>query len=77
MVELRSEITCPHCGHTVTETMPTDACQFFYDCKGCGAVLKPLPGDCCVFCSYGSVPCPPVQEAREKGGGGCCAGPPA
>src|SRR6185312_9837000 len=40
--------------------MPTDACQYFYDCKGCGALLKPLPGDCCVFCSYGSVPCPPV-----------------
>ena len=29
--------------------MPTDACQFFYDCKGCGARLKPKPGDCCVF----------------------------
>jgi hypothetical protein len=41
--------------------MPADACQYFYDCKGCGARLKPLPGDCCVFCSYGSVPCPPVQ----------------
>jgi hypothetical protein len=42
--------------------MPTDACQFFYDCKGCGQRLKPKPGDCCVFCSYGSVPCPPVQQ---------------
>ena len=41
--------------------MPTDACQFRYACKGCGHELKPLPGDCCVFCSYGSVPCPPVQ----------------
>ena len=38
--------------------MPSDACQFFYVCKGCGITLKPLPGDCCVFCSYGSVPCP-------------------
>jgi hypothetical protein len=42
--------------------MPTDACQFFYDCKGCGERLKPLAGDCCVFCSYGSVPCPPIQS---------------
>ena len=25
----RSTLTCPHCGHQVTETMPTDACQFF------------------------------------------------
>ena len=45
--------------------MPTDSCLYFYDCKGCGAVLKPKPGDCCVFCSYGSLPCPPVQLERE------------
>jgi hypothetical protein len=44
--------------------MPEDACQFFYDCNGCGAVLKALPGDCCVFCSYGTVPCPSIQVAR-------------
>ncbi|MCZ6863810.1 MAG: GDCCVxC domain-containing (seleno)protein, partial [Alphaproteobacteria bacterium] len=30
-----------------------DACIYFYDCKGCGALLKPNAGDCCVFCSYG------------------------
>ena len=59
--ELQSEITCPHCGHRKVETMPTDACQFFYDCEGCGAILRPKTGDCCVFCSYGSVPCPPIQ----------------
>ncbi|MBT3702179.1 MAG: hypothetical protein HOE62_03465 [Alphaproteobacteria bacterium] len=67
-VELRSTITCPTCGHVETETMPTDACQFFYDCKGCGEILKPLAGDCCVYCSYADVPCPPVQE----NGKGCC-----
>jgi len=49
--------------------MPTDACQFFYDCKGCGERLKPLLGDCCVFCSFGTIPCPPVQEH----GTGCCS----
>jgi hypothetical protein len=48
--------------------MPSDACQFFYDCPGCGAVLRPKPGDCCVFCSYGDRPCPPVQAARRRGG---------
>jgi hypothetical protein len=63
MIELSSTITCPICGHRETERMPTDACQFFYDCKACGAVLRPSPGDCCVFCSFGSVACPPVQEA--------------
>ena len=29
-----------------------------------GARLKPAPGHCCVFCSYGTVACPPVQEDR-------------
>jgi hypothetical protein len=64
-----STITCPKCGHRAAERMPTDACQFFYVCQGCGERLKPLPGDCCVFCSYGSVPCPPVQQASDRN---CC-----
>jgi hypothetical protein len=70
-----SVITCPHCGRAKLETMPTDACQFFYDCTGCGALLRPNKGDCCVFCSFGSVPCPPIQEARVTGSapGTCCA----
>ena len=65
-MQLESTLTCPSCGHKAVELMPTDACQFFYVCKGCGTKLKPLPGDCCVFCSYGSVPCPPKQS------GDCC-----
>ena len=50
-MKLKSALICPSCHHQAIETMPTDACQFFYDCKGCGTRLKPLPGDCCVFCS--------------------------
>ncbi|GIV83525.1 MAG: hypothetical protein KatS3mg052_0532 [Candidatus Roseilinea sp.] len=42
--------------------MPVDACQRFYRCTNCDALLKPKPGDCCVFCSYGSAPCPPKQN---------------
>jgi hypothetical protein len=56
-----STLTCPKCGHIEKEEMSTDACQFYYDCKGCGALLRPLSGDCCVFCSYGDVKCPPIQ----------------
>lgn len=59
-----SVITCPHCGLAKEESMPTDACQFFYECQNCRAVLKPKRGDCCVFCSYGSVKCPPKQSAQ-------------
>ena len=58
-----SALTCPACGFTKVETMPTDRCVFFYECEGCGIRLGPKPGDCCVFCSYGTVKCPPVQEA--------------
>jgi hypothetical protein len=71
----QSTITCPNCGRAKSEVMPADACQFFYECTGCGARLRPKPGDCCVFCSYGSVPCLPMQAERSGGGGGanaCC-----
>lgn len=61
---LESVITCPECGHRKSEVMPVASCAFFYVCTGCGKTLRPIPGDCCVFCSYGSVPCPPAQEAR-------------
>ena len=72
-IELISELTCPECGKTSSETMPTDNCQFYYECRHCGALLKALQGDCCVFCSYGSVPCPSIQKARATDrDGGCC-----
>ena len=76
---LQSVITCPHCATEKLETMPTDACQFFYKCTGCGARLRPKPGDCCVFCSYGSVPCPPIQAERpgETDAASCCARQPS
>lgn len=62
-----SELTCPECGAKSLDAMPTDACQFFYECKGCGTVLRPKAGDCCVYCSYGTVACPPIQM-----GDACC-----
>jgi hypothetical protein len=60
-----SIITCPKCAHQATETMPTDTCQWFYECKSCAAVIKPKAGDCCVFCSYGSVACPSIQLKKD------------
>ena len=59
---LKSEITCPNCGHKKVEDMPTNACQFFYECEHCKTVLKPTLCDCCVYCSYGTVPFPPIHE---------------
>jgi len=63
---LASTLTCPHCGFAREEIMPADACRFFYECTGCGALLRPKPGDCCVFCSYGSVACPPRQTQPDR-----------
>jgi hypothetical protein len=73
---LESTITCPHCAAVKTETMPTDACLFFYECSGCGTRLRPKQGHCCVFCSYGSIPCPPIQAERSgaTGAPSCCPG---
>ncbi len=65
-----SLLTCPHCGHAKREKMPTDACLFFYQCDGCKVVLRAKPGDCCVFCSFGTVPCPPIQLAGPDAS--CC-----
>ena len=67
-IQYVSVLTCPHCGFKQEDRMPTDACQFFWECPSCHQRLKPKPGDCCVYCSYGSVPCPPIQAGR-----GCCA----
>ncbi|WP_421774941.1 GDCCVxC domain-containing (seleno)protein [Gracilimonas sp.] len=59
---LYSNITCPDCGFFSKEEMPTDSCQFFWQCPECKSIIKPERGDCCVFCSYGDTPCPPVQQ---------------
>lgn len=64
---LESVITCPRCGFRKEEAMPTNACHFFYECAGCKTLLRPKPGDCCVFCSYGTAKCPPKQQERD-----CC-----
>lgn len=69
VVILQSLITCPVCCFSKEETMPSDACQFFYKCESCDALLKPKKGDCCVFCSYGTIVCPPMQTGDKN----CCA----
>jgi hypothetical protein len=64
---LLSVLICPICSAEAEEKMPEDACLFFYECSACKSLIRPKAGDCCVFCSYGSVPCPPIQKE-----GKCC-----
>lgn len=64
-IELQSVLTCPECGTTHLESMPTEYCQFFYRCSSCGETIRPKEGDCCVYCSYGSVRCPSMQAPNS------------
>ncbi len=64
-IQLKSTITCPQCGFNKEEIMQIDSCQILYECANCGEILKPTKGDCCVFCSYGTVKCPPEQNDGE------------
>lgn len=74
-VEMHSIVTCPTCREQHVEVMPAFSCLLAYPCPSCGEVLRPAAGDCCVFCTYGSVPCPPIQ-VRGQGGesAGCGTG---
>lgn len=65
-LKFASTLTCPHCGARDTQTMPAEACVFFWRCPACHRLLKPKPGDCCVFCSYGTVQCPPRPDRRLR-----------
>ena len=49
--------------------MPTDACQFFYDCKGCGQRLKPKTGD-----AARSAPTARCHARRSSRNGTCRRG---
>lgn len=61
-----SILQCPVCAARSEQVMPEDACVYFFECERCGTLLKPKPGDCCVFCSYGSVPCPPIRKREPR-----------
>lgn len=66
---LESKITCSFCKHEKIGTMPVNSCLFFYTCEKCSQRIKPKSGDCCVFCSYGNISCPPIQESTLNN---CC-----
>ena len=61
-----STVTCPVCGAPRLETMPGHLPQVVYYCFSCGESSWKRDGDCCVYCSYGSVPCPVVQRRQQE-----------
>ena len=61
---MTATVTCPLRGHQALETMPTDACQFFYECKGCRRVLQPKRETARVLLVCGSTV--PAQTERAQ-----------
>ena len=61
-----ANLMCPECGNEQDTEMPVEACQYFYECVHCEAILTPQPGDCCVYCSYADVKCPPQQREEAS-----------
>jgi hypothetical protein len=59
---MQTTIQCPSCNHRMDILMPFASVQLIYECEKCYALIRPKKGDCCVFCSYGSVPCPSTQQ---------------
>jgi len=64
-IKTRAKLKCPECGYSEEVEMPTEYCQFYYECAHCRSLLRPKAGDCCVFCSYADVPCPSKQEEKK------------
>jgi hypothetical protein len=61
-----STITCPVCGFAQEAVMPERSCAITYRCSQGGTDLWPAEGDCCVYCTYGSVPCQAIQVERAR-----------
>ena len=61
-----SVLTCPICRSQREEVMSPVKALLTYKCRICHEVLQPRPGECCVFCSYGSVKCPPGQALHRE-----------
>ena len=61
-----SIVSCPGCGHSAVESMPVDACINLYECKNCQQLITPESGDCCIFCSHGTTPCPTSQLEKSS-----------
>jgi hypothetical protein len=69
-IERTSTITCPACSETVTHTMSTESVKKVYHCQKCLTWVAAKHGDHCIYDSYGSTKCPPLQlKAKMKARG--------
>ena len=61
VVRVECEVTCPCCGHVEWMPMEPDQSPFVLVCDQCRDVSAPPPGECCLFCAFGSCQCLPRQ----------------
>jgi hypothetical protein len=59
-------VTCPVCKTRVQETMVPETLKLIYHCPVCLTWLSPKKGDHCIYDSYGSVNCPPIQVKKRR-----------
>ncbi len=64
MISLDSVITCYSCGSMHQEIMSQRkrTPMLSYSCSDCGENLEVTPQDQCIYCTYGSNPCPATQK---------------
>lgn len=62
-------VTCPVCKTQVQETMVSETLKLIYHCPVCLTWLSPKKGDHCIYESYGSVHCPPIQIKGRRAAG--------
>ena len=64
-IQLETTLKCPHCGVEQRATMPMSGKKMAQDCRYCYKPMAAKEGSHCVFCSYGSVKCPEVQQIKQ------------
>ena len=65
VIKIKSILTCVKCEHKKEETMPQYASQIEYKCNNCNSIIGVKQNQCCVYCIYGSTPCPSSQRTSQ------------
>lgn len=63
-IQRSSTLRCPHCKANMHERMPTGHAVMVFHCLWCNRSVHCGPADHCVFCAFGSYPCPERQRVR-------------
>ncbi|MGB0846810.1 MAG: GDCCVxC domain-containing (seleno)protein [Thiolinea sp.] len=59
---LECTLTCPSCQTKESLTMVQGRSESFFTCTHCSTTHLTKLGECCIYCSYGTVSCPTIQS---------------